>query len=470
LSKALTKIICFNVIFTIVLERTGKTIVARKQKNATLGKFIEAFAWLSLILAFFIGQIAAEKDYTPLINKAYPKHEYQISEVYASFPLVFHPSPERIDEAVVIAEGQGYGGPFILGVKAHKTDNGAVIDEIQVLSHKETPPYLQKLFKKNFFRQYMNKNITNNLLFGDDIDGISGATVTSKSFNEAIRKAMHTGASNQLKLEKTWQDEQWQPGINELGLVLLFLVVYVVIYAPRRIAKPFKLLLPFAALAYVGFYTNSAISLGSLAGIVLGYVPEFSQHPLWWIMFIGLFGGIIILGKNTYCNYLCPFSHVEDLLQKISGIKLTIKKRILKNARKMILFLTWLALMLIFLSTYPALGSYEPFSMMFSLSGMGIQWYILPLSLFGSFLIPQFWCRLFCPVGVVLTELVRIRRKIGDFFGKAVSTVSSRKNITPCDEKMNAQPITVQEYDPAKAAIAKAREKAKLRKQAEQGE
>jgi polyferredoxin len=74
--------------------------------------------------------------------------------------------------------------------------------------------------------------------------------------------------------------------------------------------------------------------------------------------------------------------------------------------------MTWSALMLIFLSAHPTLGSYEPFSMMFSLTGAGVQWYILPLSLVGSFFVLNFWCRLFCPVGLVLNETVRLRRSL----------------------------------------------------------
>jgi polyferredoxin len=50
--------------------------------------------------------------------------------------------------------------------------------------------------------------------------------------------------------------------------------------------------------------------------------------------------------------------------------------------------------------------------MMFSLEGLGIQWYILPASLLGAFFVPRFWCRLFCPVGLYLNELVRLRRRV----------------------------------------------------------
>jgi polyferredoxin len=96
-----------------------------------------------------------------------------------------------------------------------------------------------------------------------------------------------------------------------------------------------------------------------------------------------------------------------------------IDSRFQRRARTLIFFLSWVALMLIFLSAHPALGSYEPFAMMFSLEGLGIQWYILPASLLGAFFVPRFWCRLFCPVGLYLNELVRLRRRVKAWFVKS---------------------------------------------------
>jgi polyferredoxin len=121
---------------------------------------------------------------------------------------------------------------------------------------------------------------------------------------------------------------------------------------------------------------------------------------------------VVILGRNIYCQELCPFMVVQDLLQKISGIKLRITPAVQRKSRALIYFLSWIALILIFLSTHPALGSYEPFAMMFSLEGLGIQWYILPAAVIGSLFVPRFWCRLFCPVGLYLNEIVRFRRAI----------------------------------------------------------
>ena len=39
-------------------------------------------------------------------------------------------------------------------------------------------------------------------------------------------------------------------------------------------------------------------------------------------------------------------------------------------------------------------------------------------SVFGSLFVPRFWCRLFCPVGLYLNEMVRLRRKIKGVFSR----------------------------------------------------
>ncbi|WP_051303128.1 flavodoxin domain-containing protein [Psychromonas aquimarina] len=392
-------------------------------------KIWKLFAWCTLILAFVVGNIASKADYLTLVKAQYPDYNWSRSEAYPDLPVVFTDAADSTDQALLIAVGKGFGGPFILAVKVHKEAQTARIKEVTVLSHKETPPYLQKLIKQNFFRQFINKQVGSDYILRDDIDAVSGATISSKGFTKAIRETVHQGAQNHLGYQKTWQSAKWAPGINEALMTVLFGIVLVVVYAPKKIARPFKFLLPFASLAFVGFYMNASISLGTLAGIVMGYVPEFRQHPIWWILVAGVLSAILLLGRNLYCGYLCPFSVVQNLLQKISGIKLALHPAMVRNAQRVVYGLSWFALILIFLSRHPALGSYEPFSMMFSLQGMGLQWYILPISLFGSFLIPQFWCRLFCPVGLYLTEAVRLRQaavnRVSNIFVKELSCPSS---------------------------------------------
>lgn len=167
-----------------------------------------------------------------------------------------------------------------------------------------------------------------------------------------------------------------------------------------------------ATVVIIGFYLNASISIASFGGLLMGFIPTVKGHIIWWILVVGTFLAVIIKGKNVWCFRICPFYGIQYLLGKIGGGKLKPSKAILKRIKFVTNFLLWLSLMIIFLSANPALGAFEPFAMMFSLTGVGIQWFILPLALIGSFFMSAFWCRFFCPCGHFITQLTQLRKKV----------------------------------------------------------
>ena len=54
---------------------------------------------------------------------------------------------------------------------------------------------------------------------------------------------------------------------------------------------------------------------------------------MWWIMMIAVLGSIVFLGRNIYCQQICPFMVVQDLAQKISGVKMKIDSRFQKRVQ-----------------------------------------------------------------------------------------------------------------------------------------
>jgi uncharacterized protein with FMN-binding domain len=377
---------------------------------------LEGLAWVSLVAAFVIGQIAAKPDYEGLLKEALPNDVLVRPDASSALPVVYR--IEGKEDVVIMADGQGYGGPLVVGIRARRTEGGGRLNEVLMLSHKETPAFMGRLQRGMFFRQFAGKDVTDDFIVDDDIDAVTGATVSSGGFTAAIRDAVHLGAVEQLALEPSWREPGWSFGVNEALLLLLFALAFVAGYRHDKLGQIAGVSVTAGALLFIGFYANASLSLSTLSGALMGYIPSPKQHPLWWIMILGVLGSILVLGRNIYCQKLCPFMVVQDLTRKISGLKLRIDSRFQKRARSVIFFLSWIALMLIFLSAHPALGSYEPFAMMFSLEGLGIQWYILPASLLGAFFVPKFWCRLFCPVGLYLNELVRLRRRVRSWFVK----------------------------------------------------
>ncbi len=366
-------------------------------------------AYISLIIALGIGLASEGKDYEGMVKSKFKDQE--LTKLNDE-PVVFQlgAKGDGPGNYVLIQEGHGYGGPFVLGIRI--MEDGKV-HEIIPLDHKETPAFVKKIQDAQYRDQFIAKKVNNDFIVGVDINAVSGATVTTMAAAEAIRNGAHLAAVQKFKLKPEWKKVPWKFGLDEI----LILIIFVLAFVPKIYKeKPWKYIYMVATIAIVGFYLNAAISVGNIAGLALGYIPGIKDHLIWWILVVGTVLGVLLLGKNVYCYRVCPFYGIEYFLQKISGMKLNPSRALLKRARTIVNFLLWLSLMIIFLSKHPALGSFEPFAMMFSLNGTGIQWFILPVALIGSLFMSTFWCRFFCPCGQALTKMLQFRKSALNLF------------------------------------------------------
>jgi len=366
-------------------------------------------AYLSLIIALVIGFASEGKDYEGMVRNKFK--DQKLTKVNDG-PVVFQLGEKGDGPGnwVLIQEGHGYGGPFVLGIRIMEDGK---IHEIIPLDHKETPAFVKKIEDAKYRDQFVGKEVDSDFIVGMDINAVSGATVTTMAAAQIIRNGAHLAAVEKFKLKPQWEKVPWNFGLDEI----LILVIFALAFIPKIYKeKPWKYIYMVATIAIIGFYLNAAISVGNIAGLALGYIPGIKEHLIWWILVMGTVLSVIILGKNVYCYRVCPFYGIEYFLQKISGMKLNPTRTLLKRARTTVNFLLWLSLMIIFLSKHPALGSFEPFAMMFSLNGTGIQWFILPMALIGSFFMSTFWCRFFCPCGQALTKMIQFRKSIINLF------------------------------------------------------
>jgi len=365
-------------------------------------------AYLSLVIAFVVGMNADSKDYESMIRAKFK--DEKLTKINDA-PVVFELGEKKAEggEYILIQEGQGYGGPFVIGVRIN---DDAKVHAVIPLEHKETPAFAKRVDEARYGSQFINKHIADNFIVGDDIDAVSGATVTTMAATEAVRYGAHLAAVQYFNLEPDWVKVPWKIGIGEI----LILVIFILAFFPKLINKtPYKYIYMTATVGIVGFYLNASVSIGNIAAVFIGYFPSFQDHLIWWILVAGSLLAILFTGKNVYCNRVCPFYAIEFLLQKISGSTFTPSPTVVKRAKTGINFLLWLSLMTIFLTKHPALGAFEPFAMMFSLEGLGIQWYILPFAIIGSFFTSSFWCRFFCPVGGIFNNLIKLRKYILSF-------------------------------------------------------
>jgi Na+-translocating ferredoxin:NAD+ oxidoreductase RnfG subunit len=393
------------VLKTPTADRSNQASIKRSALGEFLGANLKYVAYASLIAAFIFGLSTTKKDYESMIRKKIP--DQKLTRVNDN-PIVFELGEKNNDigNYIVISEGQGYGGPFVIGVRIM---DDAKVHEVMLLDNRETPAFRKKVEEADFPAQFKGKDVSDDFLTGEDIDIVSGATISTMAGTEAIRKAAHTAATQYFNLEPTWKKDPWKAGIGELSILILFILAF---FPTVYQKKPWQYIYMGATIGIVGFYLNAAISVGSLAGLSMGFIPSIKTHLIWWILVVGTIAVLFLTGKNIYCFRICPFYGIQYIVGKIGGGKFKPSANILKRSKLVANVILWLSLMTIFLSSQPALGSFEPFAMMFSLNGVGIQWFLLPLALIGSLFMSSFWCRFFCPCGRTLTTLRQFRKKL----------------------------------------------------------
>jgi Na+-translocating ferredoxin:NAD+ oxidoreductase RnfG subunit len=255
------------------LSKEVETHVAPKKekpaKASVVGPYISVTvryaAYISLVIAFVIGLTSEGKDYEGMVKGKFA--DQKLTKVNDN-PVVFQLGAKGDGPGnwVLIQEGQGYGGPFVLGIRIMEDGK---IHEIIPLDHKETPAFVKKIEDARYRDQFIRKSVGHDFIVGVDINAVSGATVTTMAAAQAIRNGAHLAAVEKFKLDPKWAKVPWKFGLDEI----LILVIFVLAFVPKIYKeKPWKYIYLAATITVVGFYLNAAISVGNIAGLALGYI------------------------------------------------------------------------------------------------------------------------------------------------------------------------------------------------------
>jgi len=367
---------------------------------------LKTAAVISLAVAWIIGFSHRDDDILSVLNTSFPEGT-QIEKL-STVPLLLRADTEETKEPLYISvdKAQGYGGPVVFAIV---TDGSGTIKRTIVVKHRETFAWYRKLTRARFFEQFTGKRITDPFIAGSDIDTVSRATISSVAFTSAASKASYSIGKKVLKLDVSRPVKTWKFGLKETALLLLYAVIIIGVSRKMRQLRYVTLA---AGLVFLGFYASAPLSLANISALMLGYVPSFMDNTFWWLLVAGTLLMTFLYGRNLYCLWLCPFGAIQEFTSKISDINIKLNRTFLKRIRYLPHVLVWAALMMIFLSSNPCIASYEPFTTLFGLEGIGVQWYLLPLVIIGSFLIKRFWCRFFCPVGILLQYTCRARHSL----------------------------------------------------------
>jgi len=364
---------------------------------------IHVLAILCLVAAYVSGYLIRDKEYLATMEASFPgKDIVRVGQNKVMYDLIDKETGQK-EGSVLVESGQGWGGPFKLALAV---DAKGRVQDLVVLHHTETPSFFQHLEVNGFFEQFSGKRLDEQFSLHEDIDAISGATISSVAFTKAAGTAAHWVGTNKFEMQV---DEVTGPisfGSCEIILLGLYALIFLALLKKYQRARLY--VLGFSVL-FLGFYMNRPISISNIGGVLLGFVPSLHDQLFWWMLVVGVLVLTLLFGKNFYCFWMCPFGGLQEFVSRIGGVKLRMNLRVQGIMRNIVYVLLWAALMIIFITRNPANGNFEPFAVLFSLKGLGVQWYLVSLAMVGSILIPRFWCRFFCPVGAVLQKLSRVK-------------------------------------------------------------
>lgn len=296
---------------------------------------------------------------------------------------------------------KGYSGPINIGVFI--SEDGTLAKMVHVNSS-ETESYLRKITKTHYYTQYEDLSLYKT----HELDGISGATVSSKAMAttttalieltkdillDALINDYSGGFEAEARLSLSWVPH----------LFIIFLLFLYAIQKKLRKSKRYVLLTSISCVLFIGFYLNDSFTYITFMHPFIG--TSISS-------FMGIYALFVLLGaiwgKNTYCKYICPYGNIQKLQLKIwkgGTRKFPISNVWIKRIRFFILIFLIAGI----LAGFRNLSHLEPYPYIFGFEIRSIWYFSFALfALVINWIYPMIWCRLLCPTGSVLDTIASI--------------------------------------------------------------
>jgi hypothetical protein len=357
--------------------------------------FYVIIVFLTLAIAVFIGKTRQTVDPEGEIFSAFSdvKGVKQVSE---NFYYLYdtHNTFGQPVAILSIAKAEGYSGPIQVGVKY---DKEGIIQEVKILSQSETPGFFRRVERAKFWEQYKGRSIQETFHLGENIDGVTAATISCSGINSAVGEANRRTCDLHFKEKFAAARSGIKIQAKDFLIFFLYLFAILLSYTGGKIQKRFLPVFRLISLLFLGFFFKSLLSITHFNNLLMGNFPG---NQYYWYLVIGFFlFCLLVLGKNLYFAYICPMGILQDYLGKLPVKKIKFRQK--KYYQYPAVLLTLGILIYAAVANQPGFMGHEIFGAVFQfqvktwLFGLGVI--CLVLSLF----IRRFWCRFLCPVGVI---------------------------------------------------------------------
>ncbi|MCE7982309.1 MAG: FMN-binding protein [Caldilinea sp. CFX5] len=376
-----------------------------------------------IVAAWLYGYVNAGADATALVDKVLPGATTieQRGELWigrdAAGALVGYAGSGR---------GAGYGGPLQVVVGVDPT--GQLLG-VEMVEERETPGFFRRVRNSKLFAAYTESAIDDPLHLGQDLDSITGATMSAEGVATAVRAAVHTIAADGLQTPLPPLPQPIKVGLPEAILVLLFVSGYIghKLRQPRakRLVRWGTLL---AGMVTIGFLYTLPLTISMIVSLLSGYWPAWQSNLYWYLLIGGILFVATVDAKNPYCSWFCPFGAFQECLAVVGKAKLY-RPHALSTP------LTWLqrglaltAIVLGLALRQPGAAGYEPFATLFDLRGTPLQWALLLMVTLASLMMYRPFCNYLCPLDPVLDFIAAGRRWLKEMWHSWRKQLLIRKN------------------------------------------
>jgi len=200
---------------------------------------------------------------------------------------------------------------------------------------------------------------------------------------------------------ETWGDIL-RPQALDLVLLAAFIALALVSFFRKSVRLKYAALV--FAVAYMGFWKSSLVSVSDIFRLTDLSLPPF-KYSLAWYVFSGFVVVSTIIWGRLYCGRICAFGALTQLMDAVlpKTLRFEVPKKIEQRAAwiKFGLLGLVLAYYLVTHDLASPVQYAEPF-WMFSLFGTPVMWTGLAVLLLATVFVRNLYCRFLCPVGAML--------------------------------------------------------------------
>jgi len=255
--------------------------------------------------------------------------------------------------------------------------------------------YFESLFTGKTIAELADMNLTE-----EEVEGVSGATMTSIAMAEGIVKTAGDWDRESVSVKDSakpliyWKARDY----GSLGVILF---ASFVAFTRRGKTKFFRITLQILLVCYLGLVNGDILSQALFAGWAQNGIP-WQRAPILALLSLAALIIPMATGKSFYCHQLCPHGAAQQWMRKLKKKPIHIP-RALDNILKCVpVALLFFVVFLAFSSSTHTVAILEPFdAYVWEVAG-AITIAIALISLLVSAFVPMAYCRYGCPTGAML--------------------------------------------------------------------